>query len=533
MRALVENIFLLWGWKRYALAALAGAFSVLALPPIGAFPVLFVTFPILLWLVDSCSIAGNRGGIRAMRPAFAIGWWFGFGYFLAGLHWIGAAFLVESKTEWMMPFAILVLPCALALFTGFGTVVARLLWSSSPWRVLALSFGLGLAEVLRGHILTGFPWNSFGYAFTIGEMQMQIANLTGLYGLTILTIFCAASPALLFDPAEQGFSRRAPVMIALALIAVQFGYGYQRLERARVEFTDNVRLRLVQPNLTQEERIDVKNREAIVERLISLSGEPVGNPEDPNQKQPTHIIWPESALPFLVTSMPQVLSRIETLLQPGQILIAGLSRAEDAGAGSKQKNIFNSIYVFGDDAKVINRYDKVHLVPFGEYLPFESAFTSLGIRLLGSLPGYSFGAKRQIIGLPNAPPFLPLICYEIIFPGQITEDGDRAAWLVNLSDDSWFGRSLGPYQHFHQARVRAVEEGLPVVRVTTTGISAVIDAYGRVVKKLPLGVQNVLDSGLPKPVARPPYSQDPVKATFYFLAVFGILTVLTRRRQSR
>lgn len=533
MRAWVENILLLWGWKRFMLAVFAGALSVLSLPPVGAFPLLFVTFPIFLWLIDGSGIAGNRGGVRALVPAFAVGWWFGFGYFLAGMYWVGAAFLVEKdKFGWLMPLAVLALPMGLAIFTGFGAALARLFWSTSPWRVVALAFGIGLSEVLRGHLFTGLPWNSFGYAFTVMDAQMQIASLTGLYGLTILTVFCAASPAVLADPEDKGFPRKLPFMLALVLLAIQFGYGVSRLDKARGEFVDNVRLRLVQPNLTQEERLNAAKREEIIERLIALSAEPVGNPEDPEQKQPTHIIWPESSLPFLITSVPQVLSRIETMLQPGQVLIAGLSRAEDAGAGSKQKNIFNSVYMFGADGKVINRYDKTHLVPFGEYLPFEYLFEGWGFKPLATLRGFTAGSKRQVMKPPGAPPFVPLICYEIVFPGEITEAGDRPSWLVNLSDDSWFGRTLGPYQHLHQARLRAVEEGLPVVRVTTTGISAVIDPYGRIMKNLSLGMQNVIDFGLPKALPPTHFSRNSVKVTFYFLGVFGILTLLLRRRSA-
>jgi apolipoprotein N-acyltransferase len=212
------------------------------------------------------------------------------------------------------------------------------------------------------------------------------------------------------------------------------------------------------------------------------------------------------------------------------VLIAGLSRAEDAGAGSKRKNIFNSIYTFDDAGKVIDRYDKIHLVPFGEYLPFEANFEGLGLKPVATLKGFSAGTQRRLMATPKAPPFAPLICYEIIFPGEIIEGGDRPGWLVNLSDDSWFGRTLGPYQHLHQARVRAVEEGLPVVRSTDTGISAVIDAYGRILTKLPLGAQNVIDSGLP--LALPPtrFSKESMKITFYFLAGFGVFAALFRRR---
>lgn len=532
MRQLIENIVLLWGWKRYAVAFAAGIASLLALPPIGFFPVLALTFPIFVWLIDGSGLAGGRAGLRALLPAFLIGWWFGFGYFLAGLHWVGAAFLVEKdKFAWAMPFAVLLLPAALALFTGFGTALARLLWSGSPWRVVSLSFGLGLAEVLRGHLFTGFPWNSFGYAATIMLEQMQIVSLIGLYALTILTVFCAASPAVLFDPPEEaGKARKLPAIIAIVLLGAQFYYGHSRLQKPHEVVVSGVQLRLVQPNLTQEERLNPKLYEDIVGRLIRLSEQPAEEQANSRAASPTHIIWPESTLPFLLTSAPQALTRIQAMLQPGQVLIAGLARAEDGGAGAKGQHIFNSIYIINHEGKIIDRYDKRHLVPFGEYLPFQNALDRLGFEPLTRLRGFAPGSRRKLMAPPKTPPFVPLICYEIIFPGEIVEGGERPGWMVNLSDDSWFGRSLGPYQHFHQARVRAVEEGLPVARVTTTGISALIDAYGRVVASLPLGAEGVLDVTLPRALPPTHFSMYSANITFYFLGAFGLLALILRRR---
>jgi apolipoprotein N-acyltransferase len=538
VKQIIENIILLWGWKRYALAFLAGALTMLALPPIGAFPILFLTFPIFFWLIDGSTIVSTRGGVRAVFPAFAIGWWFGFGYFLAGLHWVGSAFLVEQDIfGWLMPIAVLALCGGLAIFTGVGAAIARLLWSASPWRVLAFAFGIGLSEFLRGHLFTGFPWNNFGYAFTATQTQMQLANLVGLYALTFLTVFCAVSPAVLADQKELGFVRKLPFFLAILIMGFQWAYGFSRLDKAQFSMLEGPLLRIVQSNLTQAERLNTKKREEIVERMIFLSSEPSrqqngADASQGSQKLPTHIIWPESSLPFLLTSFPQVLSRIKTMLQPGQVLIAGMSRAEDAGAGSKEKNIFNSIYAFGDDGKVIDRYDKMHLVPFGEYIPFENILEAWGIKPLASLHSFSAGNQRQLITAGNAPSFAPLVCYEIIFPGEVVEGADRPGWLVNLSDDSWFGKSLGPYQHLHQARVQAVEEGLPVVRSTSTGISAVIDPYGRILAKLPLGAQSVIDTKLPKALPPTPFSKQSAKISFYFLAGFGLLAALLRKRSN-
>jgi apolipoprotein N-acyltransferase len=247
----------------------------------------------------------------------------------------------------------------------------------------------------------------------------------------------------------------------------------------------------------------------------------------------THLIWPESAFPFFLTREPDALDQIAALLPEGTVLITGAVRAPEMPPDAAITRAYNSIYVIDHDGSILSIYDKVHLVPFGEYLPFQDQLERMGLLALTKVRGgFIPGARRRAISVPRAPSFVPLICYEVIFPGEAVPAGERAGWMLNLTNDGWFGLSPGPYQHFAQARLRAIEEGLPVVRAANTGISAVIDPLGRVTASLPLGSEGVLDAGLPRAVAPPPYARIrdiPVG----LLITASLLIVLRARSRSR
>lgn len=524
LRRVAESVVLLWGWKRLALAMAAGAASVLALPPFGFFPILLVTFSVLVWLIDGTGRGPAGGRFGGLRRAFALGWCFGFGYFIAGLWWLGEAFLVQPDVfAWLLPVGVAGLPAFLALYTGLGVAVAHALWSRGPWRIAALAFGLGLTEYLRGILFTGFPWNALGYALTAQDVMMQAASLTGVHALSVVVIFVAASPAVLLDPpSSAGRSRVIVPFIAAAIVCAQLGFGFIRLGAATDATVEGVALSIVQPNLTQRERHARTDQAAIIERYVRLTTLAV-SPSNGAQR-PTHVFWPESALPFTVEAGLGLFSRLTRILAPGTVLIAGIQRLDDTNPGK----VFNSLYVFDHEARVLNRYDKVHLVPFGEYLPFPELAAAIGLEPLTRVLAFVAGTRRLPIATPAAPPFVPLICYEVIFPGAVRGDGDRPGWFVNLSDDSWFGDTLGPRQHLHQARVRAVEEGLPIVRATTTGISAVIDSYGRVRASLGLGHEGILNSALPVALPPTPYSQSGLLALAAILATTFVIAVFAR-----
>ena len=521
--SLAHAVVLAAGWRRAAIAFLAGAVSVLAVAPFNIWPILFLTFPIVVWLIDGSS--GRWGGV--WNAALA-GWCFGFGYFVAGLYWIGYAFLVDARTfGWLLPIAVSGLPAYLALYTGFGFALARLIWVPGPLRVLALAVALTTGEWLRGHLLTGFPWNTFGYALTEPLALAQSVSLVGVWGLTFLGVAIFATPALIIDdPADTPHPFR-PLVLAFVLLAAMAGFGAARLATYPTEYVKGVKLRIMQPDLQQDAKFNYAAKDEVMRRYIDLSSRATG-PNSKGVHDATILIWPESAFPFFLTREPDALAKISALIEPHTELITGAVRAaEDSTPGHVRA--YNSVYVIDPDGSIRGIYDKVHLVPFGEYLPFEPLLEKLGLQNLSKeVGGFLSGDRRRAMDVPGAPKMLPLICYEAIFPGQSVPRGERPGWIVNVTNDGWFGISTGPYQHFQQARVTAIAEGLPLVRAANTGVSGVIDPLGRIVKSLPLGVDGVIDADLPRALPPTPYAHYGSYALILFMVVS--LMLIGRRR---
>jgi len=524
---LAYAVVLAYGWRRALIAFMAGVASALAMPPINAWPILLLTLPVLVWLVDG-SPAGRWSG--AVAAALA-GWCFGFGYFLAGLYWIGYAFLVDAKTfGWLLPVAVAGLPAYLALFTALGLAAARLLWVRGATRVPALAAALTCAEWLRGHLLTGFPWNAFGYALTEPLTLAQSVSLTGIWGLTFLCIAICASPAVLADDVADTPHPRRVLLGALLVLVALASYGVVRLWQHPTEYVAGVKLRIMQPNLQQDEKFNYSAKTQVMQRYLRLSDRVTG-PNSNGVHDATVLIWPESAFPFFLTREPDALEQISDLLKPSTELITGAVRAA-ADASPSNPRAYNSVYVIDPDGSIRGIYDKVHLVPFGEYLPFQRLLESIGLQqLTKQVGGFMTGDRRRTMDVPGAPKMLPLICYEAIFPGAAVPPNERPGWLVNVTNDGWFGISSGPYQHFQQARVLAIAEGLPLARAANTGISAVIDPLGRIVASLPLGSEGVLDAALPRAIDTTIYVRYADTPWILFLVVSLILVARRRIRR--
>jgi apolipoprotein N-acyltransferase len=517
--SLPQRIILSEGWGRRAIAFFAGAVGALALAPFEFTPAMAAPLTIAVWLIDgSAEVGAARFSPAPLRAAFGAGWWLGFGYFVAGLWWMGAAMLVEAdQFAWALPLAVLGLPAFLALFPALGFAAARLLWTHGSARVASLAVGLGGAEWLRGHVLTGFPWNDFGMALAGVAPLAQSAALIGLHGLDLLAILIFAAPATLIDPAD-GRRLTGAIRVALLLLVVMSAHGALRLARGETGTVAGVKLRLMQPNLPQDAKFRPENWQEILRRYLALS-DSATSPTTTGIADATHLIWPESAFPIVIAREPQALAAIGRALKD-KILITGAARAEEGG-GPRGTKIFNAIEVLRGD-RIIAFYDKTHLVPFGEYLPFESLLAPLGLNHLA--PGtWNVGVGPRRLAAPGLPLAAPLICYEAIFPGEATPRGDpeqRPQWLLNVTNDGWFGATPGPWQHFAQARLRAIEEGLPLVRVANTGVSAIVDPYGRILSSLPLGVEGVIDGALPKPAPPTPFAR---WGRYMFPALFGAL----------
>lgn len=532
-------------WKLVLIAALAGALSVLAMAPFLVWPVMFVTFPLLIWSLDAvCLRADAFARLSSFRKrifrAAAVGWGFGFGYFLVGIYWIGYAFFVDAdRYAILMPFAVSGLAAVLALFYAAAGALAGALWRPGYARIAGFVFAFFCAEAARGNLFTGFPWNLFGEAVAANDAHMQMAAYIGIYGLTLAALFIFTAPAAAISMPEARVHRLwSPIALAVFALAASYGFGSYRLQEDAGE-VKGVRLRLVQPNIPQTERWKPENKRWIFERLLALSRSGLTGEDITNF---THVIWPESSVPELFgfndeIYNPYVKSRLAELIPPNASLIIGAERAEGqrfADGGYRFDRAFNSLFVLREGAAVDRIYDKVHLVPFGEYVPLRNVLESIGFRIFSHrLDGFEAGLiKAPIMQTPHAPPFVPLICYEIIFPGRIENTARRPGWLVNVTNDAWFGASTGPYQHLYQARIRAVEEGLPVIRAANTGISAVIDPFGRVLARLDLGVAGALDHGLPGALQVTFYEKTrlPVFIVLFLFPLEIYLFMVARRR---
>lgn len=519
MPGLAERVSALAGWRRRIAALLAGAASVLALAPFFAWPVLWITLPVLVWLLDGAkadTAAGRSHGRWWTRPwvaAAQVGWWFGFGYFLAGLFWIGEAFLVEAEIfAVLMPVAVLLMPAGLALFYAAAAALAAPLWHAGAWRVLALALSLSAMEWLRGHVLTGFPWNVLGYALTYPLPLMQNASLVGIYGLTLAAVLIFALPPVLWcEPSPSWSRRRGTFALSVALLPLVVGaaFGYVRLARAQSGTVPDVKIRIVQPSVPQREKWRPENQQPIFLDHLELSQrDPAGTVD--HLAGITHVVWAEAAMPFMPLDTPEALAAIGRLLPEGTVLIAGALRAERAPPESPRlRSFFNSLLVFGAGGLLLTRYDKIHLVPFGEYLPMQGLLESIGLQQLSRLRGgFDVGiSPRPLLEIPGLPKAVPLICYEAIFPWAIVQGSERPGLILNVTNDGWFGNTTGPRQHLHQARVRAVEEGIPLIRAANNGVSAAFDGYGRMLGRLDLDARGVLDVSLPPALRAPPYAR--------------------------
>jgi apolipoprotein N-acyltransferase len=480
--------------RRFALAFGFGICGALSFPPFLIFPLLLLSYAGLLLLLSDVQSAGYSAR-RNFPAAAALGWAYGFGFFLVGLHWIGFAFLVNSKEHlWLLPFAAILMPGGLALFFAVAAGLVALAKRRGPQSVFVFALAFGAVEFIRGHIFTGFPWNLPAYGWGASTAMLQSAAFFGAYGLSVLTLILGGSLALLVADSKGRRHAGVPVVVALFFLGL-WANGALRLAFSDNETVPGVRLRIVQPATPQTEKYVPEHVARNWRRLTDLT-------QTPSPVQPTHVIWPEAAPPFLLLREPEAMAELARTMRPYRALLTGAVRVEPA---DPRPVYFNSFFIFDSTARLLATYDKFHLVPFGEYMPFEETMKKWGItQIAGGPAGFGSGDGPRAYAVPGAPLVGPLICYEIIFPGAVTGDM-RPQWLLSVTDDSWFGPNAGPMQHLLIARVRAIEEGLPVARAANSGISAIIDSYGRVRGRLDLGLRGVLDGDLPVALATPPY----------------------------
>jgi apolipoprotein N-acyltransferase len=494
---LADYVRALRGWRRVLLTIALGAVAALALPPFHIIPVLLVAFSGLIWILE-----GHDVEPRPLRGALLTGFWFGFGHFFLGLHWIVEPMLVDpARTAWMIPFSWPGLAAGLAIFPALACGVQAIgrFGNNTAARVLVFAGLWTVSELLRGFVLTGFPWNLIGYVWAgngPGLPMLQASAVVGVLGLGTITILASAMPAVL-GAAGPGSSWRSTLVLVITLLipALLWSGGLYRLQNTEDSYVPDVRLRIVQANIAQKDKWNPELRTQHLEKYIRLT-----NTESP--EKPTHVIWPETAVPFLLANDALIRGQVARAIPPEGALITGSVRSAFHDGG---RQLFNSLLVIDWAANITQVYDKSHLVPFGEYVPLRGVLPVEKI-----VPGqgdFTAGPARRLIDVTGLPAFSPLICYEAIFPGQVTPDDVRPAWLLNLTNDAWFGNFAGPWQHLAIATSRTVEEGLPMVRAANTGISAVVDAHGRVQGWMGVGVEGVLDTALPRPIPATPFAR--------------------------
>lgn len=532
MESLQQRVLLLSGVKRWAVAFVAGLIASLGLAPLHLFVAGFIAFPLIVWLLDGAVGFAGEGALKRLRPAFAVGWWFGFGYFIAGLWWIANALLVEARDFiWFIPLAVVGLPAILALFYGAACALARVLWSDGLGRIAALAFAFGLMELARGYVATGFPWNAIGQTIMPVPVMMQSVSVIGAEAMNALAVFVFALPAAMVS---KNWRAAMAGVLSVGLLAAHLGFGLWRLSAVAEVAAENdvaadmVRMRIVQPSIDQSTKTagtDTDDQFALLLDLTSLTADDGRNPDV--------IIWPETAVPFILTRSPEAVSAIAARLQPGQRLVTGAVRVEgDEGEGADQRRYYNSITVLDDEGIIIDAADKVHLVPFGEYLPFKDLLGNLGLRAVAAADrGYSAAPDRTMIEPLSGIRLLPLICYEAIFARHAVFAGDQPAAILNVSNDAWYGNTPGPYQHMHQSRLRGIEQGVPLIRAANSGISGAFDGHGRpLMPMLGYHVQGAADFDLPMAGVNTLYSQHGFRYLWLILFAFASIALVASLR---
>ena len=485
------------GWRRMGLAVLCGAGIAVGQAPLGLWPVAMVALALLMVMVHMAQDARAAGWIAGAG---------GFGHFILALSWIVSPFLVEPEVYgWMAPFALVLMAVGMALFWAAAGALSRM----ATHRALGFAVALAGTEALRGVIFTGFPWALVAHMW-VDTPYAQFASGVGVNGLNLLTLLVAASFAVIRPWVGAA-------MLVLAAGGWLVGDGLRGMETGPAR---NISMRLVQPNLPQDLKWDPDQARANFARLLDLTAvQPLAD----------LTIWPETAVPYLMDAAPEV-GQMIAAASGGRPVIVGYQRVDGALA-------WNSMGLIGPAGEIAQSYDKAHLVPFGEYVPFgDIAYGWFGLQAFASQlgRGYTPGTGPAVMDLgPDMGVILPLICYEAVFPLDVNAVPARADWILQITNDAWFGTLTGPWQHAAQARFRAIEQGLPLVRVANTGITAVYDAHGRAVVALPFGVTDALTvNEIPGALPPTPYSRYGEVPFLLLLAGLGLGLVLIRKRKA-
>lgn len=506
--SLYHTVTTLSGWRRYGLLYVLGAISTLAFAPLYLLPLLIPGLTALLWCIVTST---------SWRSALAAGWWFGFGHFTTGIYWVAIALLTDpDQYAWLIPFAVFGIAAALAIYIALAALVTYVIPIHGITRkMMVFAISWVIAEMLRTYLFTGFPWNLLGYVWTCSLPMMQLAAFTGIWGLSLITVIAASAPATLITSGTKGSLR--PLAAALLILAIIGIGGFLRLPAPGTYLPTETTLRIIQANISQDHKWKPELRFNTLQRHLNLS-------RSSSLSHAQLVIWPESAVPYSLVPNADLLRLLKQAIPAGGLLLTGGLREE----GDKETyQIWNSLFAIRADGSIADIYDKVHLVPFGEYIPFHKLLPVTKITY--GVIDFSAGKAPETLSLSDTIPSVgPLICYEAIFPTAIIDKTNRPGWLLNITNDAWFGMSSAPYQHLQMARMRTIEQGIPLIRAANTGISAIIDAYGHINAMLPLGEAGVLEGTLPSALSPTLYYHYGNYIIIIVISVIGLFLFLTR-----
>jgi len=506
----------------------------------------FATHPIFpaLALIGVLLILIN-GDITPKRAGFYT-FLYAMGLFTAGLYWVQNALgiTLPPALQLVRLFILFGLPLLLTpLWVLAANLSVRFTNAGTLARSVLFITLLAAAEYGRAFFLTGFPWNLFAYALADINPLIQVSALGGVFFLNTLTLFWAAAPTIIWIHRDY---KKLVGGLAIGSLVLCLGYGIARLQSNPAEFSDDTGVVVVQPNVDQKEKWKSEKLRDIFYKHITLSENGLKEAEAkfPESMKSVAVLWPETAISdFLVFTEKEALTQIVKVMQDRRFkvpLITGLMREEGGDEEGRGATYYNSITALSQTNNALSMddiYDKAHLVPFGEYMPMETYLSeNYGIKPITGFIGFRAGGYGpKVLHAPNIPAFAALVCYETIFPWSIQAHDDKgdAQWIVNVSNDGWYGNTSGPHQHLAMTRFRAVEQGLPVLRSTSTGISAVIDSYGRVLQSLDYGVDGYILSALPKVAASQPPYRSWHETLFFTLIFLGlVLTVRLKRKRA-
>ncbi len=504
--------------KKSLVAAGCGALVNLAFAPFHIFLVLFVSLPLFYAMLQQT---------KNKKETFWLAWSYGFGYFLAGVYWISISLLVDAASfGWLVPFALTLIPGVLALYfvvfaLSYKTLIKKFSLSQNYEKFIVFALCFVFFEIVRAFLFTGFPWNLLGYVWMFDDRFIQIASIFGVWGLSLFAVLVALLPAIFFQISGTKFLKVTPTksdkiyaMLVLAMVAASFIFGWCRIDDTKILQQKNAKLRLIQGNIKQEMKWDEREKYRNLLKHIKMS-------EATNSADVAAVIWSETSVPYAVEPTSELVDNLKlavpNYVEQGGILITGGLRLEHDAIGNISQ-VWNSVFAV-DSQGIAASYDKHHLVPFGEYVPLQK-YLPFVQKITNGAIGFSQGSGPRTLHGKNFS-FSPLLCYEVIFPDAIIDKSDRPDLLVNLTNDAWFGNSSGPYQHFDMARMRAVEYGIPLVRVANTGISAFFDPFGRVITQINLNQEEKIDVKMVKNLEPTTYS----KYCFVPLFLLGSLLI--------